>query len=326
MVGKGETYMIATTSLQKKKTPIIRSINNIYKYRVLLLFLLPGLAVMIINCYIPMVGVIAAFENVNNAKGLLGSPFVGFKNFAFLFATSDVLRVTRNTVLFNLAFIFIGLVINVFVAICLNELHSKRLSKIFQSIYMLPFFMSAVVVAYALYGFISPAYGNFNKVLFPTLGIQNIDWYMQPKYWVIILPLVQFWCGTGVGSVIYLATITGIDSQLFEAAYVDGANRLQQIRYITLPMLRVTMIIMTILNLGSIIRGNFGLFYQVTMNSAALYPVTDVLDTYIYRSLSRGVNLGMVTAANFYQSAIGCIVVVIANLIVRRIDADSSLF
>ena len=305
---------------------MLSHVRKIYKHRILLLFLMPGLVVMIINCYMPMIGLIMAFKKVNYTLGIIQSPFVGFDNFRFLFATSDIINITRNTILFNVIFIFGGLVLCVFTAIVLNEIHSRRASKLFQTVYMMPYFMSMVVVAYALYAFLAPSYGFFNATLFPALGLEPIQWYMKPEYWFFILPLVLFWVRTGGGSVYYIASITGIDGQLFEAACVDGATRFQQIRFITLPLLRTTMIILTVLNLGNIIRSDFGLFYQVTMNSAALYSVTDVLDTFVYRSLSTGANLGMVTAASLYQSAVGFACVLLTNFIIRKVDPDSALF
>lgn len=311
-------------------TRVVKTLKNpvkeFIKYKVLFLFLIPGLIVMLVNNYLPMIGLIAAFKNLDYAKGLLGSPFVGLKNFAFLFATSDSLQVTRNTVVFNLLFILVGLVINVVFAICLNEIHRKTLSKLFQTVYMLPYFLSMVVVAYAVYGFLNPATGFINTSLLPALGLEAIDWYLEPKYWIIIIPLVNFWVNTGVGSVIYIASITGIDNQMYEAAVVDGAKKLQQIFYITLPTIKPIMVIMTLLSLGNIFRGNFGLFYQVPMSSPALYSVTDVIDTYVFRSMTTTADMGLVMAASFYQSVVGCVMVVFANFVVRKVDEGSSLF
>jgi len=243
---------------RKKETKLSGLIRNLIKNKVLLIFLLPGIVVMFVNNYLPMIGLIAAFKNIDYAKGLLGSPFVGFKNFKFLFATSDAWEITRNTVLYNLVFIFLGLFINVVVAICLNEIHQKRLAKLFQTVYMLPYFLSMVVVAYAVYGFLNPGTGFFNTALLPAIGMEPIDWYLDPKYWVFLLPLVHFWVSTGVGSVIYIASITGIDGQMYEAAVVDGATKMQQIFHITLPTIKPVMVIMTLLSLGNIFRGNFG--------------------------------------------------------------------
>lgn len=320
------SFEVADTNISKNDNKIKQFYKNVLKYKVLFLFLLPGLLVMLVNNYLPMIGLIAAFKNLDYAKGLLGSPFVGLKNFAFLFATSDAVEVTRNTILFNLLFIFGGLIINVIFAICLNELRTKGLSKLYQTIYMMPYFLSMVVVAYAVYGFLNPATGYINSALLPKLGLEGIDWYLDPKYWVFIIPLVNFWVNTGVGSVIYIASITSIDAQMYEAAVVDGAKKLQQIFYITLPTIKPVMVIMTLLSLGNIFRGNFGLFYQVPMSSPALYSVTDVIDTYVYRSMTTMSDMGLVMAASFYQSVVGCIMVVLANFTVRKIDESSSLF
>ena len=313
------------TAGRKGIAPITR-MAAIRKHKVLFLFLLPGLVVMAVNNYLPLAGLVIAFKSIDYAKGLWGSPFVGLRNFEFLFATADALSVTRNTVLYNLVFLLAGLIINVFVAICLNEMGRKRLAKVYQTIYMLPYFLSMVVVAYAVYGFLNPATGFVNTALLPALGLEPVDWYMETKYWVILLPLVHFWVNTGVGSVIYIASIAGIDGQMYEAATVDGAGRFAQILHITLPTIRPVMVIMTLLGVGNIFRGNFGLFYQVPMASPALYPVTDVIDTFVYRSMISSADMGMVMAASLYQSVVGCLMVVFSNVAVRRIDEGSALF
>ena len=299
--------------------------KNVTKYWELILFTVPGMLVLLINNYLPMAGIIIAFKRIDNSLGILKSPFVGLENFKFLFAT-DAYRITRNTVLYNLVFIFVGLMINVALAIAINELRNKALSRIYQTIIILPYFLSFVVVGYVVYVFLSPQYGFIKEVLEPILNFKEIAWYENPNYWIFILPLVNFWVSAGMGSIIYLASLTGIDHALFESSMIDGANKRQQIFHITIPMLIPVMIVMTLLSLGNIFRGNFGLFYQVTLNNPALYPTTDVIDTYVYRSLTTMPDIGMTTAASLYQSVVGCVLVVASNFVIRKISPQDALF
>ena len=299
--------------------------RDVRKYRALLLFVLPGLVVVLINNYLPMVGVIMAFKRIDNALGIFRSPFVGLENFRFLFLT-DAFRITRNTVLYNLVFIFVGLVVELAIAVALNELRSRKLSRVYQTIIILPYFLSFVVIGYIVYAFLGPIYGFVNRSVLPALGRAPVPWYEVPRYWVFILPLVNFWVYSGMGSVIYLASLAGIDATLYEAATIDGANKRLQIVHITLPMLMPVMVVLTLLGLGNIFRGNFGLFYQVPLAHPSLLPTTDVIDTYVYRSLVTMPDFGMVTAASLYQSVVGCVLVVAANLLVRRVSPQDALF
>ncbi len=314
------TYGVKPTALQKGMF-----VKNIRKYWGLLLFTVPGLLVVLINSYLPMVGLIMAFKRIDNSLGMFKSPFIGLENFRFLFAT-DAFRITRNTVLYNLVFIFVGLVINVALAIAISELRSKFLSKLYQTIIIFPYFLSYVVVGYVVYALLSPEYGFVNEVLVPALHLKEIAWYEEPNYWIVILPLVNFWVSAGMGSIIYLASLTGIDSALYESAMIDGANKRQQIFHITIPMLTPVIIVMTLLSLGNIFRGNFGLFYQVTLNNPALYSTTDVIDTYVYRSLMTMPDMGMTTAASLYQSVVGFVLVMLSNLVIRKISPQDALF
>lgn len=318
---------ITTAYPVKKELPTKPQVffKNIVKYKSLILFTLPGLFVLIVNNYLPMFGVIMAFKRIDNSLGMFKSPFVGLENFKFLFAT-DAFRITRNVVLYNLVFIFVGLVINIAIAIAINELKNRLLSKVYQTIIILPYFLSFVVIGYMVYAFLSPRYGYINGVVLPALGLEGIPWYEEPKYWTFILPIVNFWVYCGMGSIIYLSSIVSIDGALYESAIIDGATKRQQIFHITIPMLVPVMIIMTLLSLGNIFRGNFGLFYQVPLNNPALYDTTDVIDTYVYRALSKMPDIGMVTAASLYQSVVGCILVVATNLFVRKISPQDALF
>lgn len=309
-----------------KKSSISRLVYNIKKYKALLLFMVPAFLVILINNYFPMFGVIMAFKRLDYSKGLLKSPFVGLQNFKFLFSTSDALRITRNTLAFNIFFIISGVVVAVLIAIVLNEVKNRIASKVYQTIIILPYFMSFVVIGFIVFAFLNPEYGFINRTILKALGTEEVLWYAEPKYWVFIIPLVNLWVYSGMNSVIYLASITGIDSEMYEAAYVDGASKWQQIKSITLPMLFPVMIVLTLLSLGNIFKGNFNLFYQVPMDSPALYPVTDVIDTYVYRAIQKVGDLSMSSAAGLYQSVVGFVTVYTTNMIVKRIDPEKSLF
>lgn len=287
--------------------------------------LLPGFVVFFINYYLPIFGVVIAFKKIDFALGILKSPFVGFDNFRFLFATTDAWRITRNTILYNSVFIVSDVFLAIVMAMLMREIWQPLASKIYQTVIILPNFLSMVVVAYLVYGFLHPDLGFFNMFI-TALGGDKIKWYNEAKYWPVILPLVHWWKQIGFKSVIYLASIAGLDKELYDVAVIDGAGKWQQAIYITLPQLTPTMVIMFLLALGNIFRADFGLFYQVTMNSAMIYEVTDVIDTYVYRSLITMNNIGMSSAASVYQSVIGAIMVVSANAIVRKIDKSQAFF
>lgn len=290
------------------------------------LMFLPGLIYLLINNYIPMYGLQLAFKQFSYAKGIAGSPWIGFKNFKFLFASSDAFIMIRNTLLYNILWIFIGIVFGVTVAILFNEVLNKTAKKFYQTAILLPYLMSMVVVAYLVYAFLASDTGLVNNSILEKLGKDSISWYSESKFWPFILTLVQQWKQIGFGMLLYLSSLLGIDTSFYEAARLDGASKWQQIRSITLPLLRPTIIMLTILNIGQIFRSDFGLFYQVPMNQGALYSTTQTIDTYVYRALLVNNNLGMSAAASFLQSVVGFIFVVVANTIVRRIDENSSLF
>ncbi|MFW5981222.1 MAG: ABC transporter permease subunit, partial [bacterium] len=229
------------------------------------------------------------------------------------------------TILYSLAHIVVGLIGSVIIALILNEIRGKILPKLYQTTYILPNFLSMVVVSYIVFAFLGQ-YGLINKVILEGLGMQPIHFYFEPKYWPFILVFVQFWHGVGMGSVIYLAAMAGIDSSLYEAAIIDGANKKQQIWHITLPQIRSVMIVITLLSLGGIFRGNFGLHYQVPLDSGFLYDVTNIVDTYVYRALMNMNDIGMSAAAGLFQSVIGAIMIVAMNQIVRKIDPENSLW
>ena len=287
---------------------------------------LPTVIYLIIFCYLPMAGLIMAFQNFNVTKGIFQSPFVGLKNFQFLFSTTDAWIITRNTVCYNLVFIAVNLAISICLALMLSTLRWGGYAKVMQTTYMMPYFLSYAVVAIVANAFLHRDNGLVNSLIRMSGGIGKTNWYHQQSIWPPLLVFVNAWKGVGYQTVLYLAVISGISVEYYEAAVLDGATKLQQARYITIPHLRYIVGISIILAMSSIFRGDFGLFYNVPMNQGMLYPVTDVIDTYIYRALTYLNNVGMSTAAGLYQSVVGFILVIIVNKIVNRIDPDSAMF
>ncbi len=296
------------------------------KHGALYLMLFPGCFYLFINNYIPMAGLIIAFKKVNFSKGIWASPWSGLDNFKFLFQTKDAWIITRNTILYNLTFILVNMAVGIFLAILICEIQSKFAKKLYQSIILVPFLMSMVILSYIVYALFSAENGMVNHTVMPLLGKEAISWYNEPRYWPAILVIVNCWKGVGYGCLIYISTIIGIDKSLYEAAKLDGASRWKQIKYVTLPGLKATIITLTLLNIGRIFYSDFGLFYQVPMNSGTLLDTTNVIDTYVYRALLQLGNVGMASAAGFYQSLVGFVVVLFSNFAVKKIDADSALF
>lgn len=295
------------------------------RYWPLYLMLAPGMIYLFINNYIPMGGIVIAFKNYNYQKGIFGSAWNGFKNFVFLFKTKDAWTITRNTLCYNLIFIVLGTAAAVAVSILLSEIKAERAKKTYQMVILLPFLVSIVVVSYIVYGFLSTEFGVVNHFL-KGIGKDRISWYSTSKYWPIILIIVNLWKNIGYNTVLYYATLLGIDPSYYEAAVVDGATRWQRIRYITLPLLTHTIIILTLMSISKIFYSDFGLFYQVPMNSGPLLDVTNTIDTYVYRGLMETSNIGMSAAAGVYQSIVGFILVLLANWFVGKYDKDSTLF
>lgn len=287
--------------------------------------MIPGLIYLFINNYVPLFGISIAFKDIDFSVGIFKSPWVGLKNFKFLFMTNDAWVMTRNTILYNLVFIALGTVLSITVAILLNELRSKRARKLYQTILLLPYLISIVIVSYITYALLNTDTGLINHVL-EKLGMESVYWYSEQKYWPFILTFLSMWKSTGYSAIVYLAAITGIDQSLYEAAKVDGAGRFKQIFQITLPLLKPTVITLVLMSVGGIMRSDFGLFYQVPMNSGALYPVTQTIDTYVYRALLQLNNLSMSSAASVFQSVVGFFLVVAVNMLVRKIDKDNALF
>jgi len=296
------------------------------KYLPLTLMVLPGLLYLLINNYIPMIGLLIAFKEINFAKGILASDWVGFKNFEYLFTTSDAYVITRNTILYNALWIVLGTSLAIMLAILLNEVRQKIFARFYQSIIVLPHLISIIIVAYLGYALLSLDTGLINKSILPALGLNEVNFYFEPKYWPYILTAVHLWKGIGFSVVVYFASIIGIDEEYYEAARLDGASKWQQIRSITIPLIAPVIIMLTLLSIGRIFYSDFGLFYQVPMNSGALYETTNVIDTYVYRGLLGLGDISMSAAAGFYQSIVGFALVLTANLIVRKLSKDNALF
>ncbi|WP_339148918.1 MULTISPECIES: sugar ABC transporter permease [unclassified Sutcliffiella] len=304
--------------------------KNVYENRIWLLMTLPGLIWLIVLKYIPMFGQVMAFKDFRfHRDGFLASvmhsEWVGFDNFKFLFSTNDAYIITRNTVLYNLAFIVIGLILAVAVAIILSELTKQRLAKVYQTGMLFPHFLSWVVVSYFVFAFLSVDKGLFNSIL-GYFDMDAVSWYNEPSYWPYFILAISQWKGVGFSSIVYLAAIVGIDRTYYEAAMIDGASKWQQIWNVTIPMIMPLIIILTILNIGSIFSADFGLFYQIPRDSGPLYPVTNVIDTYVYRGLMSMGDIGMSTAAGLYQATVGFILILVTNYIVRKIDEENALF
>ena len=287
---------------------------------------LPGLAYLIINNYIPMFGVIIAFKKINFAEGIIRSPWNGLNNFKFLFATRDAWQITRNTIGYNAIFIILGTAFSIALAILINEIVAKKAKKFYQTILLLPFLMSWVIVSYLAFALLSGETGLLNNGILKPLGMEAISWYQEKQYWPFIIVFSQLWKASGYSMIIYLSSIVDISQEYYEAAKIDGANKWKQITKITLPLLKPTIITLFILNIGGIFRSDFGLFYQLPRNSGPLYPVTRTLDVYIYQALMQNNDYAMSSAASFYQSIVGFILVVSANAVVRKYERGSAIF
>ncbi|WP_461878099.1 ABC transporter permease [Fusicatenibacter sp.] len=300
--------------------------NALKEYWPLYLMMLPALLYLLINNYIPMAGMVIAFKKLNFAKGIWASPWAGLKNFKFLFASRDAWIITRNTLLYNVAFILVNMVIGIAIAILITEVKNIKLKKLYQSAILLPFLMSMVILSYIVYALLSAENGLVNNSILPLFHMDPIQWYQKPKYWPAILIIANCWKGVGYGCLIYIASLIGIDPSFYEAARLDGASKWQEITKITLPSLVPTIITLLLLSIGRIFYSDFGLFYQVPMNSGVLVSTTNVIDTYVYRALIEQGNISMSSAAGVYQSLVGFCVVMLSNWIVRKVDKDQALF
>lgn len=307
--------------MEKKKHIKWKKIIPIY------IMMLPGMIYFLINNFLPMAGITIAFRKINYQLGIWKSPWSGLENFRFLFASGSVKEMIRNTLLYNFVFIIVGTIVAITVAILLNEIRVKFASRLYQTLILLPYLMSMVVVSYLAFSFLSGETGYINKVLLPALGIhKTISFYQEKAYWPFILVCVNIWKSVGFNMIIYLAAIIGISNEYYEAARVDRASRWQQIKHITLPCLLPTIITMFILSISKIFYSDFGLFYQVPKNSGALYPVTQTVDTYVFNALMNQNNIGLSSAAGFLQSIVGFILVIAANALVRKLSKENAMF
>lgn len=291
----------------------------------LLSLAMPTILLLGVFAYWPMFGVVLAFKDYKVPKGIWGSPWVGFKNFEFFLKSQDAWRVTRNTLGLNLMFIVVGIVCGVVFALIMFEVKRARQVKIYQTVSIIPSFLSWVAVGYIVYALLDPTKGVVNQVI-EFFGGTQIAWYSEPKYWPVILLVTKTWQSVGLGSIIYYAALMGVDSELYEAAEIDGAGKLQKTWFVSLPQIVPIIIIMGILDIGKIFRADFGLFYNVTRDVGALYSTTDVIDTYVFRSLMSQGNIGMSSAVGLFQSIICFVTLMLTNAIVRRVSPENSLF
>ncbi len=301
--------------------------KELFQNRTLLLMFLPVAVLLFLFSYLPLAGLVIAFKDFDFSKGIFGSDWMNplFDNFDYLFSSDSAFRAVRNTILLNAVFIVVGLIFEVGLALMLNEIRNKYFKRVTQSLTFLPFFISWIVVGVFAYNLLNFESGAVNRIL-ESFGMSPIDFYSEASLWPLILTIAIRWKVTGYGTIIYLAALTSIDNSYYEAASIDGANRWQQIRYISIPMLRPTIIILTLLAVGRIMNADFGMFYAMVGDASLLFPTTDVIDTFVYRSLRKSGDIGMASAAGFLQSIIAFVLVIGSNYAARKIDKDSAIF
>lgn len=311
--------------LQRRRGFVLNAAKEIGKNRYLYLLALPGILYMIVFAYVPMFGHLLAFKNFRLSEGLWGSEWVGFKNFEFFFYGKDWLPVTLNTLFLNGLFLIFGIGSAVVLAIFLNEVTNRFFKKLSQSFIFLPYFISWLVVSMMTQTLFSTSEGMLNRLL-RQMGSEGVDWYLTPEVWPYILTIIFVWKVAGYNSIIFLSAITSISSDYYESAKIEGATRWQQMRYITLPLLRPIILMLVLLGIGRIFYGDFGMIYAIVGDIGVLYPTTDVIDTYAFRALRQMGNFSMSSAVIVYQSVMGLITIVIFNAIAKKIDADARLF
>lgn len=297
---------------------------ELHKNKVLYLMMVPTIIWVTIFCYVPMYGVLIAFKDFSYKKGIMNSPFVGLKNFEFLFNYKGVGRIFFNTIFLNVLFIATGTILSVFFALIFAEIKNKVYSRVVQTIAIFPHFVSWTVVAMFLGGII----GGSGRLTYWIVehGGGDPQFYNNALWWPLILAILKIWQGVGYGTIVYVAVITGLDKEIYEAAKVDGASRLQIILKITLPQLKVTAIMLTLMSIGKIFNGDFGMIYAIVGENSQLYSTTDVIDTFVYRALRELNNLGMSTATSFFQSIVGLVMVFVTNAITKKIEPDAAIF
>lgn len=306
------------------KNKVKKGVGRKNYWQIYTLLAIPLIYLFIFN-YLPMFGIVIAFKNYKFDLGILGSEWVGFENFKFLFLSNDFMKVVRNTLCMNLLFIIFGVSLAILVAVLFFELKSRRATKIYETIMITPNFVSWVIVGYITYALFQPKTGVFNNI-FAAFGLKTIDWYNTPSVWPAILLIASIWKHTGMDCVVYYAALMGVDESLMEAASLDGANKVQRIWHIMIPSILPTIVILVILKIGGIFRADFGLFYQLTRDSGTLYEVTDVLDTYVYRTMKVIGDMGLSSAAGLLQSVVGMILVIITNHLSKKIEDVGGLF
>ena len=304
----------------RKASSAVRAKENLN----LSLMAIPGTILLLIFNYFPMLGIVIAFKDYNPNLGIAGSPWSGLENFEFFFTSQDAFRVIRNTLGYSSTFLVVDLVAGVGLALMFYNLRSRKALKFYNTVVILPKFMSTVIISFLVYTLLNPSYGIINMAI-TALGGSKIQWYMKPEYWPVILTLTHLWQTVGMNSIIYYASLMGLDESLLEAAALDGANKRQQTWHVVLPHLIPVMVITTILAIGHIFSGDFGLFYQVPKNVGLLYPTTDIINTYTFRALQEGAREKS-TAVGLFQSLTGLIMVLITNGIVRKVSPENSLF
>ena len=326
LLGGGVLFAVGTLIIA---LPLVRLRYDIRKNPLLVLMALPSVVYFLITSYLPMVGIYFGFTNyrftANFFTTLFGGEFVGFGNFRYLFASGIAWKMTVNTIIYNLIFIVGGTIMKVAIAIMFSEISGKRYKKFVQTASFLPHFISMVMVGTFAYSLLNYNSGLINSTLV-KLGLERVDFYSIPWAWYIIIPLFDCWKGVGYGSIIYVSAIMGISDELYEAADLDGASFWQEIIHVTLPCIRPTIVILTLMSLGNIMRGNFDLFYQLVGRSGQLYNTTEIIDTYVWRALRENVQIGMGSASGLYQSFVGMILVVLVNTIVKKIEPDYAIF
>lgn len=300
-------------------------LNGLKKDRYLYLLILPAVIYVFIFNYLPMPGIVIAFKQYNYGKGIFGSDWIGLENFGYLFQTGAISRITRNTVIYNLFFIFFDIVFQVGVAVILSEIKGKYFKKVTQTLLLMPYFISWVVAGTIIYNLLNTNYGLVNGIL-SSMGREKIAFMNNPSIWPALFVFFHVWKGLGYGSVVYLAAITGVDQELYEAAQIDGAGIWQRIFKITIPLLKPTIVVLLLLSLGNIVKGDFSMFYNLTGNNALLYNVSDVIDTFVYRAMTQTQNFGMSAAAGLFQSILGFFIVLFFNKLIKMIQPDYSLF
>jgi len=310
----------------RERTLSEKWLNHMRKNGMLYLMVAPAVILTFVLCYIPMGGIVVAFQSYKINRGYFGSPFVGFRNFEFFFNSGKAWLLTKNTIMYNLTFIVVNMVLQIIVAIIISELPGKKYKRFMQSTMILPHFISWVVVGGFAYSFLNYEYGALNSIL-ASLGMERVNVYSDPSVWKYILPFVSAWKSVGYGSIIYLSAIAGIDKEMYESAYLDGAGIYRRIWYITLPMLGPTVIVMLLFALGGILQGNFDMFYQLLGENGQLFQTTDIIATYVFRTLlSSSNNVGIAAASGLYQQVFGFVLVVSVNLLIRKVSPGYELF